>query len=148
MRRSAARTLLVLPGVVAGLIAPGEIGAQGLPAVVFVRRDSPEVETRSTEELRPAAAPSQTWSELVVRESDGTERVLLKNRTTPPSLPTDFADPDVSHDGERIVFSGYSHAEGAWRIFEVGVNGYSLRQVTRSDRELDPGRLVPRDGTW
>ena len=70
-------------------------------------------------------------------EFAGNERVLVENMDEPPTLPTDFADPDISYDGQRVVFSAYSTGERAWRIFEVGVDGEGLQQVTHTDRELD-----------
>jgi hypothetical protein len=108
-----------------------------VPAIVFVLRDGEQPPPRTSKDLRPTAAPSNSWSQLVVLQPNGVERVLVENQDDPPSLPTDFADPDVSYDGKRVVFSAYSRTEEAWRIFEVGVDGQGLRQVTRSDRQLD-----------
>ena len=39
-------------------------------------------------------------------------------------------DPDVSFDGSRVVFAGKRKAEDEWHIFEIGIDGSSLRQVT------------------
>ena len=130
--RQGISALLVCVALAGGYQLRGEV-----PAILFVVRDGAQPAPRTSEDLRPAAAPSDTWSQLILRESNGTERVLLENQDDPPTLPTDFADPDVSYDGKRVVFSGYSHAEKAWRLFEVGVDGNGFRQLTRTDRELD-----------
>ncbi|MCZ6795723.1 MAG: hypothetical protein O7J95_19120, partial [Planctomycetota bacterium] len=55
-------------------------------------------------------------------------------------LPPDVMHPDVSHDATRIIFAGFSPAEGAWRIYEIGADGSGLRQITRSDRQIDLSR--------
>jgi hypothetical protein len=49
-------------------------------------------------------------------------------------------DPDVSYDGKSIVFSGFSEKDQAFRIFEVQSDGSGLRQITRSDRDIDLSR--------
>jgi len=130
------RSIALFVCVVLGFLSAEMLSAE-VPDVVFVVRDGEASTPRTSADLRPAAEPSSTWSQLRVLRSDGTERVLLENRTDPPSLPTDFADPDVSYDGERVVFSGYLQEESAWRLFEIGVDGEGFRQVTHSDRKLD-----------
>ena len=44
------------------------------------------------------------------------------------------ADPDVSFDGQRILFSGKKLATDNWQIFEMKADGSETRQVTK-----DPG---------
>ena len=39
------------------------------------------------------------------------------------------ADPDVSFDGKRVLFAGKKQASDPWCIYEVNVDGSSLRQV-------------------
>lgn len=41
------------------------------------------------------------------------------------------ADADISFDGERIVFAGKKEASGRWNIYEIGIDGSGLRQITR-----------------
>jgi hypothetical protein len=41
------------------------------------------------------------------------------------------ADPDVSFDGKRIVFSGKKNASDKWNVFEMGIDGRGVRQITR-----------------
>jgi len=39
-------------------------------------------------------------------------------------------DPEVSFDGQRILFAGKKSAADDWNIYEIGSNGAGLRQVT------------------
>jgi len=58
-------------------------------------------------------------------------------------------DPEISFDGERVVFAMKTRPRGNWQIWEVGVDGEGLRRISRKRRynDLDPawlpdGRLV------
>jgi hypothetical protein len=89
------------------------------------------------------AAPAR----LLVREVDGSIRVLIDGNNPESSLNLiDVNAPDVSYDGARIVFAGLPAATynrgpvsnpGAWRIYTISADGGELRQVTRSDQQLD-----------
>jgi hypothetical protein len=61
---------------------------------------------------------------IVVLEPDQSVRVLSVGFSS-------AADPDVSFDGQRIVFAGKKTPSDSWNIFEIGVDGSGLRQVTR-----------------
>lgn len=66
------------------------------------------------------------WGEgarVVVLETDGTVRLLSEGFAA-------AADPDVSFDGSRIVFAGRRAAGDCWEIWEVGVDGSGLHQIT------------------
>ncbi|HVR73695.1 MAG TPA: hypothetical protein VMT52_05160 [Planctomycetota bacterium] len=120
------------------LAVPQPAGAAppGLPAIVFVSRDF----TSAPDPVaRPGAIERAHSGKLLVREVGGAIRALLDSTlpAAPAGAPADVADPDVHFDGKRIVFSGYSEAEGGWRIFEVCADGTGFRQVTRSDRQLN-----------
>ncbi len=116
---------------------PAEEPLAGVPPVVFAAR-----------ELDADLMPSQDYSparrvhsgRLMIRQSDGAVSSLVVNETGSRSLPVDVTDPDVSYDAARVVFSGYSARERGWRIYEVGIDGTGLRQVTRSDRQSDLSR--------
>jgi len=41
-------------------------------------------------------------------------------------------DPQLSFDGGKVLFAGKKTASDAWDIFEVGVDGTGLRQVTKN----------------
>lgn len=60
---------------------------------------------------------------LVVVAPDGRQRVL--------STGFDSAcDPNVSFDGQRVLFSGRRSAGERWRIWEIGVDGTGLRAIS------------------
>jgi len=87
---------------------------------------------------------------LVTKANSGKLMLLPANSSSAspvfqpgPGTPSDVMDPDVSFDATRIVFAGFSDSEQAWRIFEVGADGSGLRQVTRSDRNIDLGVYGP-----
>jgi hypothetical protein len=40
-------------------------------------------------------------------------------------------DPEVSFDGQRVLFAGKRSATDSWDIYEIGTDGTGLRQVTR-----------------
>jgi hypothetical protein len=49
----------------------------------------------------------------------------------------DVADPSVSWDAKRILFSGLVHPDSNWRVFVINVTGHGFRQLTFTDRSLD-----------
>jgi hypothetical protein len=127
-----------------------------------VPRDLPGVGAWSR--FRPAAP-----GRLLVREPDGRIRTLV-NGGSPSASSLHLIDvnaPDVSYDGRTIVFAGLpdgphdqapgSHP-GAWRLYAINVDGTGLRQITRSDQQLDmaqfgtPGQYLrdydDTDPTW
>jgi hypothetical protein len=53
----------------------------------------------------------------------------------------DVQQPDVSFDGRTIVFSGVTSDRGQWHLFEIGIDGHGLRQLTYSDRNWE----IPAD---
>ena len=61
---------------------------------------------------------------VVRRLSDGRLRVLSKGFQA-------ARDPEVSFDGQRILFAGKKLAADCWQIYEIGTDGSGLRQVTR-----------------
>jgi len=50
----------------------------------------------------------------------------------------DVADPDVSYDAKHVVFAGVPAPDGRWRIYEIGIDGTGLRQLTFSDWPVPP----------
>jgi hypothetical protein len=60
--------------------------------------------------------------------------VIMAPRGSPAVLTTEFAaaaDPSVSFDGKRILFSGKRKAQDKWDIWEMDVDGQNKRQITR-----------------
>jgi Tol biopolymer transport system component len=90
------------------------------------------------------AAPGR----LMLLAPDGTPRILVDgaNPTAASLNLIDVSAPDLSYDGQTILFAGLPAGEyqpgymtdpGAWRIYTIGVDGTDLRQLTFSDRDLD-----------
>ena len=128
--RILARLLFVFLAAV--LVVPSLVRAGLLDVpVVFVSRELGEKPGPGT---RTSAIDRALSGRLLVLEVDATFRELLDANESGIG---DVSDPDVSFDAKRIVFAGFSSAEGAWRIFEIGVDGEGLRQITRSDRDVD-----------
>jgi hypothetical protein len=113
-------------------------GQEPTVPIVFVSRD---VDLEVDRAKRTQAVERARWGKLMVREPDGRLRVLVDGQSpSGEEVPLDVMDPDVSADARRIVFSGFSRREGAFRIYEIGADGKGLRQVTRSDRRVDLSR--------
>jgi Hydrazine synthase alpha subunit middle domain len=75
---------------------------------------------------------SQAWLHGGERFPSGAT-VILKQRESSHALVTGFsatADPSVSFDGTRIIFSGKRDAKSQWQVWEARVDGGDLRQVT------------------
>ncbi len=53
----------------------------------------------------------------------------------------DVQQPDVSFDGTKIVFSGVQANKRPWRLYEIGIDGTGLRQLTPNQR----GFAIPAD---
>ena len=64
----------------------------------------------------------------------GSRIVLLARHGSPAVLTPEFAaaaDPSVSFDGKRILFSGKRTAQDKWDIWEMDPDGRNKRQITR-----------------
>lgn len=55
-----------------------------------------------------------------------------------PDGPADVRDPSVRHDGAAVVFSMRRGADDGFNLYEIGVDGTGLRQLT-DDRAALPG---------
>ncbi|MCB1032443.1 MAG: hypothetical protein KDD47_01250 [Acidobacteria bacterium] len=163
--RSAAQTPIFSDGFESGSTCRWSAPAESCqPAVVFVSRqipptgsiywsvpnDMPGVGVYSRFRV---AAPGK----LQVREADGTLRTLVDGSDpTPTSLELiDVNAPDVSWNGEEIVFAGLPAGSypagpvqnpGAWRLFAIRADGTDLRQITFSDQDLDLSQFGPAAG--
>ncbi|MGA2261874.1 MAG: hypothetical protein ABSH28_10590 [Acidobacteriota bacterium] len=65
---------------------------------------------------------------------NGSRIVLLASHDSPAVLTPEFAaaaDPSVSFDGKRILFSGKRTAQDKWDIWEMDVDGENKRQITK-----------------
>src|SRR6185369_17449165 len=127
-------TIAYSGAIVCLLLARGSpAAAQGtLPPIVYVTRS---VSATANTPNQGAIAWRSAGSRLSVLESNGTVRRIL-DAGAAPDAPSDIQDPDVSYDGQRIVFSGYLESEKAFRIFEINADRSEERQITGSDRSI------------
>ncbi len=128
--------LAILASVTA--VAAQPLGVAAPPIVYVSRVFDADARTKAIDTVAVRA----TRGSLIFRDESGAERVLVDASApdAPRSSPVDVADPDVSWDATRVVFAGFSEAEGAWRIFEIGIDGADLRQITRGKRRVDLAR--------
>jgi hypothetical protein len=60
-------------------------------------------------------------------------------RKLAPEKPGSFWRPDLSFDGKKVVFCFKGHDEKSFHLYEVGINGSNMRQLTSGDYDdLDP----------
>ena len=125
--------LVILP---TSLLLPTATFSADAP-IVFVSRDL----SKDTGPVEDQVVRRARSGRLLVRQANG-DITPLVDASTSPAHPLDVSDPDVSWDGQRIVFAGFSKSENAWRIYETDANpsgpgGSEPRQLTRSDRVFD-----------
>ncbi len=60
---------------------------------------------------------------LIVVSPEGRHRILIDGFAS-------ACDPNVSFDGDRVLFSGRKDPGDRWRIWEIGVDGQGLRPVS------------------
>ncbi|MDR0814150.1 MAG: hypothetical protein LBN37_00195, partial [Bacteroidales bacterium] len=98
---------------------------QGIEKIVFVKRYTYNSNHYYTEYLNSQWMPGGNLCTLDLRNGEVTELV--------PSLSGGvFGAFDVSFDATRIVFAYKASPNIGYRLYEVGVNGSGLRQVTFS----------------
>jgi len=98
------------------LLASPILSFQAEPAAI----DYPIVFTQ----VELAGDDAEPRSHLALRNPDGTVETLT----------TDFyaaRDPDVSFDGERILFSAKAERGGHWQVYEMNADGSEARRITR-----------------
>ena len=60
-------------------------------------------------------------------------------KLAPTGCPAAFWRPDLSFDGKKVVFCMKKENESAYHIYEIGLDGTGLRQITHGDyNDLDP----------
>lgn len=128
--------------------SPQAVGT--LPPVVYVSRairGGGSIHLGTAKDM-PGVGPHSRFDDaspgkLIVRESDGTTRVLIdgSNPKTATLQLVDVNAPDVSYDGTKIVFAGLSKGNqgnsfgaegyaGGWRIYTINVDGTGLKRMT------------------
>ncbi|HPM80048.1 MAG TPA: hypothetical protein PLF81_05085 [Candidatus Anammoximicrobium sp.] len=88
-----------------------------LPAGGPVAQDTP----RSSDLLRDAYGEG---GRLAVVDPDGTKRRLVESFHS-------ACDPNVAFDGKRLLLAGKKTAQDNWNVYEIGVDGSGLRQITQ-----------------
>jgi hypothetical protein len=108
-------TLVALAGL-------GGVGnASGAEATVIVAQvPSIEVEAVARDTLR---GDSGEGGRIVVVPAGGEPRVLTPGFAS-------ATEPDVSFDGERVVFAGRKTGEAPWCVWEMAIDGGEARKIT------------------
>ncbi len=70
----------------------------------------------------------------------GTTRTLIKLSTGV------MRDPEISFDGKRVIFSMRKNLEDSYHIYEIGLDGSNLKQLTSSEGVSDIDPLYLPDG--
>jgi hypothetical protein len=110
-------------------------GAPQLRGIVFVRGS---VAPAKVFEAETFAAGSDLWI-LEPATSSG----VLRNLTADAhSGPAQIRDPAVSHDATRIAFAMRRTSEEALNIWEIGLDGTALRQLTHDSAALPGGGMA------
>ncbi len=122
-------------------------------AVLFVSRQIPATGTVywNVPKGMPGIGPFSRFQvaapgKLLIRNTNGTLRTLLdgSNPTAATLNLIDVNAPDVSYDGQTIVFAGLPQGAydpspmtnpGAWRIYTIRMDGTDLRQITTSSQD-------------
>jgi hypothetical protein len=127
-----ARTMMRL--CLAGLVCQFLFGILPLPLAPAAAFEHPIVVTElpaaaegGANTDRPSELLRASYGEggrLVVVNPDGTKRALVESFHS-------VCDPDVSFDGKRLLLAGKKTAQDNWDIYEIGVDGSGLRQITR-----------------
>ena len=100
-------------------------------AIIFVQAKS--VKTGKLSERFPAGSK-------IVRLETATRRVA---NLTPSFFSA--ADPRMSFDGSKVLFSGKKDAAGVWQIWEMKADGTEQRQVTHCPGDCVSPAYLPRD---
>jgi hypothetical protein len=114
---------------VAGLLlAIASAGVEAKPIL-----DTPMVVTQVPRETRKA--PAKWDPRGLVRSDwfDGARLVVVSSGDQVRVLSEGFrsaGDPNVSFDGQRVLFAGKKERASRWRIWEIGLDGHGLRPVS------------------
>lgn len=94
----------------------------------------------------PGQGEFQAAGKLRLLTPDGRVLELTWNRALPDGTTlVDALSPSISPDGKRVLFAGRkSHpSHGRFRIFEITLSDYSIRQITGLEGDPGCGRLPP-----
>ncbi|MFZ0961060.1 MAG: hypothetical protein WAO35_09155 [Terriglobia bacterium] len=115
-------------------------------------RNSSEATSSGQADLPPdmvmVQAPEVRSGSLCTRFPKGSRLVRLEHPYGPPhSLTPDFfaaADPRVSFDGARVLFTGKKTTNSLWQIWEINMDGSGARQITHCPGDCLKPAYLPR----
>ena len=97
-------------------------------------------------------APVTPGAALSDRFPQGSRIVLLPAKQQPSAAPINLtanffaaADPEVSFDATKILFSAKKSAADPWQIWEMNVDGSSQRQLTQCAHDCQRAAYLPGD---
>ena len=99
----------------------------------MTRLPAPIVVTQVPRQSHPTPTTATTGSFIRADWLDGTRLVVVSPDGQVRLLSQGFlsaCDPNVSFDGQRVLFAAKKHPAGAWRIWEIGLDGQGLRAVS------------------
>lgn len=96
-------------------------------------------------------APVITTGDLRARFPEGSRLVRLESsaRREVANLTPNFfaaADPQVSFDGKKILFTGQKQSASHWQIWEMNADGSGERQITRCEADCLRPAYLAREG--
>ncbi len=100
-------------------------GAVGQPIILTQLPAAELSESKHPRAGGTLRAPYGEGARLIILSPDGSTRRLSEGFHS-------AADPDISFDGTRLLFAGKRGASERWGIFEMGVDGSDVRQVTQA----------------
>lgn len=138
--------LLCLIIVSCGTAPPDDVlQKSGQAAIVFVKENSRSNNNNNAmksnrDEFYPGSdifllSPISSTGEL----TNLTEQYTRANSNDPRNFGA-AADPEVSYDGKKILFSMKVNRNGRWRLYEMDVDGTNLLQLTDQNEgdDMDP----------
>jgi hypothetical protein len=97
-------------------------------------------------------APAMPGAALSVRFPQGSRILLLPAKQPPSAAPINLtanffaaADPQVSFDSTKILFSAKKSAGDPWQIWEMNLDGSSQRQITHCSHDCQRSTYLPGD---
>lgn len=94
--------------------------------------------------MGPFSRTSVVGGRLLVRESNGTVRVLVDSTINFSGTKlVDVSDPCVYWNASKIVFAGIEHRDSSWRIYEIRSDGTGFRKITHSSRNVSLAQFGP-----
>jgi hypothetical protein len=110
---------------------------------------SQSAESPNLPEILFVQAASVKAGRLSERFPQGSRIVRLKKGSSRPAnvTPNFFgaADPRISVDGSKVLFTGKKDAAATWQIWEMNTDGTGQRQVTHCDANCLAPAYLPRD---